>query len=98
MTVEVLAVQLRDTEWLTAAIPVPDSVMESGELVALLATDTLPVALPVVEGVNMAVRVAVCPAARINPEETPETAKPAPEMVTLETVMVEFPAFVSVTF
>jgi hypothetical protein len=98
MTVDVLGDQVRDTEWLTAATPVPDSVMESGELVALLATDTLPVALPAAAGVNVAVKVAVCPGVRISPDETPEALKPAPEIVTFEIVIVEFPAFVSVTF
>lgn len=87
-----------ETEWLTAATPVPDSAMESGEFVALLATDTLPVALPAAEGVNVAVNVAVCPGFRISPDETPEVLKPAPERVTLETVIVELPALVRVTF
>jgi hypothetical protein len=98
MTVDVLGDQVRDTEWLTAATPVPDSVMASGELVALLATDTLPVALPAADGVNVAVKIAVCPGVRISPDETPEALKPAPEIVTFEIVIVEFPAFVSVTF
>lgn len=93
---DVLGVQVKETEWLTAAAPVPDSAIASGELVALLATETLPVALPAVDGINVAVRVAVCPDVRISPEETPETLKPAPETVTLEIVIVEFPAFVSV--
>jgi len=98
MTVDVLGVQVKATEWLSAATPVPDSAMESGELVALLATDMLPVALPAADGENVAVKVAVCPGVRISPEETPETLNPAPETVTFEIVTVEFPAFVSVTF
>jgi len=77
---------------------VPDRVIESGELVALLATEMLPEALPEVDGVNVAVKVAVCAGFRISPEDTPEALKPAPETVTFEIVMVEFPAFVSVTF
>jgi hypothetical protein len=96
--VDVLGDHVKVTEWLTAATPVPDSVIESGELVALLATETLPVALPEVDGVNVAVKVAICPGLRINPEDTPEALKPAPETVTFEIVMVEFPALVSVTF
>ncbi len=76
----------------------PDNATESGEFVALLATDTLPVALPAADGENVAVSVAVCPGVRISPEETPEALKPAPETETLEIVMLEFPALVSVTF
>jgi hypothetical protein len=65
-------------------------------LLALLATDTLPVALPAVEGVNVVVKVAVCPGFIISPAETPDALKPAPETLTLETVIVELPALVSV--
>jgi hypothetical protein len=71
--------------------------MESGEFVALLATETLPVTLPAPDGAKVAVKLAVCPGARISPEETPEALKPAPATVTLEIVTLEFPAFVSVT-
>jgi hypothetical protein len=71
--------------------------MESGEFVALLATDTLPAALPDAAGAKVAVKVAVCPGLRISPEETPLALKPAPETVTFETVTLELPAFVSVT-
>ena len=71
--------------------------MESGEFVALLATDTLPAALPDAAGVKVAVKVAVCPGLRISPEETPLALKPAPETVTFEIVTLELPAFVSVT-
>ena len=77
--------------------PVPESEMESGEFVALLATETLPVTLPAPDGAKVAVKVAVCPGARINPEETPDALKPAPETVTFEIVIPELPAFVSVT-
>jgi hypothetical protein len=76
---------------------VPESATESGELVALLATETLPVALPAEDGEKVAVSVATCPGVRISPEETPLALKPAPETVTLEIVMLAFPAFVSVT-
>ena len=95
---DVLGDHPKEIEWLAAAIPVPDSVMASGELVALLATDTLPAALPAADGENVAVKVAVCPGVRMSPAEAPETLNPAPEIVTLEIVTVEFPAFVRVTF
>ena len=64
---------------------------------ALLATLTLPVAAPAVDGVNVAVRVAVCPGVRIKPVESPLALKPAPETLTLDTVTVEFPELVRVT-
>jgi len=76
--------------------PVPESEMVSGEFVALLATIILPVALPAAAGAKVAVRVAVCPGVKIIPE-TPVALKPAPDTLTLEIVMLEFPAFVSVT-
>jgi hypothetical protein len=71
--------------------------MESGELVALLATETLPVTLPAAAGANVAVKAAVCPGAKMSPEETPLALKPEPDTVTFEIVTLEFPAFVSVT-
>lgn len=77
--------------------PVPESVMVSGEFVALPATFTLPVTLPVAEGLNVAVNVAVCPALNISPVGTPLAEKPAPDRVTPEIVTVEVPALVSVT-
>ena len=98
MTLDVSAVQDNDAEWVTAATPVPESVMLSGEFVALLATEMPPVALPVADGAKVAVNVADCPGFKISPPETPEEVNPAPETVTLVTVIVEFPAFVSVTF
>src|SRR5579863_3608200 len=71
--------------------------MESGEFVALLATETLPVTLPAAAGAKVAVKVAACPGVRMSPEETPVALKPAPETVTFEIVTLELPAFVSVT-
>ena len=71
--------------------------MVSGEFVALLATETLPVTLAAPEGEKVAVKVAVCPRARMAPEEIPEALKPGPETVTFEIVTLEFPVFVSVT-
>jgi hypothetical protein len=75
---------------------VPESEMVSGEFVALLATETLPDALPAPYGAKVAVKVAACPGARISPEGTPVALKPAPETVTFEIVTLEFPTFVTV--
>ncbi len=71
--------------------------MVLGEFVALLVTVTLPVTLPVADGVNVTFKVAVWPDVRICPEETPAAVNPAPAMLTPETVTDEFPAFVNVT-
>ena len=62
----------------------------------MLATETWPVALPAAPGAKVAIKVAVCPGVSITPE-APVALKPAPETLTLEIVMVELPAFVSVT-
>jgi hypothetical protein len=72
--------------------------MVPGEFEALLATATLPLMLPAAEGLNVAVKVAVCPGLKMSPVETPLALKPAPEMLTLEIVTFEVPALVSVTF
>ena len=64
----------------TTLTPVPESEMVSGEFEALLATATLPVTLPAAEGLNVAVKVAVCPGLKMSPVETPLALKPAPEI------------------
>jgi hypothetical protein len=71
--------------------------MESGEFVALLATEMLPVSLTAAAGAKVAVKAALCPGVMICPVETPAAVKPAPETVTLETVTLELPALVSAT-
>jgi hypothetical protein len=70
--------------------------MESGEFVALLATEILPVTAPAEAGVKVAVRVVACPGFSITPE-APVALKPGPDTVTVEIVTMELPAFVSVT-
>jgi len=97
LTVDVLAVQVSVTECEAGWTPVPESVIVAGELVALLVTVTLPGSEPALAGVKVTFRVAVDPAAIIWPEETPLAVYPAPEMVTLETVTLEFPPLVKVT-
>jgi hypothetical protein len=94
--VDALGDQLNATEWLTAVTPVPESVMESGEFVALLATEMLPVTAADEAGVKVAVNVVVCPGFSITPE-APLALKPGPDTVTAEIVTTELPAFVSVT-
>src|ERR1700688_884333 len=78
-------------------MPVPDSVMDTGELVALLVTFTVPGRDPVAEGVKVTFSVAVCPDFTIWPDETPLAVYPAPVMVTFETVTSELPPLVKTT-
>jgi len=76
---------------------VPDAATVEGEFVALLATTTLPVTLPVTAGANVTFIVADCPGPRMLPAETLLELKPAPEAVTLETVTLPVPVFLSTT-
>jgi len=96
--VEVLGVQAKSTECETWAAPVPERAIAAGEFEALLAIATLPVTLPVAAGANVTFKMAVWPGGRIVPVGTPLTLKPAPEMLTFEMVILEVPAFLSVTF
>ncbi len=93
MTTDVLGVQDKETVW----IPAPEMAVTTGEFVALLATVTLPVTLPLDDGSKVTVSVAACPADKISPADMPSVTKPAPETMTLEIVMSEFPALTSVT-
>jgi len=78
------------------ATPVADREMEAGELVALLATVTLPITLPADSGANATFIVADWLGARMVPDVTPLAVNPVPVAVTLEIVTFEFPLFVSV--
>jgi len=91
----VLAVQDNDVEYETAA-PVPANEIVVGEFEALLAIVRLPVTLPVAAGANVTFAVIAWPAAMICPLETPLALKPAPAMLTLETVTLEPPVLVRV--
>jgi hypothetical protein len=68
-----------------------------GEFTALLVTVMLPVAVPAVDGSNVALNVAVCPPDKISPDIPPVRLNPAPLTTAFEIVTVEFPEFVSVT-
>ena len=78
-------------------MPIPDSEMLDGELVALLLTVILPVAAPFAEGANVEVSVVVCPGARVMPL-APVELKPEPATITCAIVTLEFPALVMVMF
>jgi hypothetical protein len=83
---------------LTTATPVPESAIAPGEFEALLATEAPPVTLTALDGLKVTAKVAVCPGFNMSPVGTPLAVKPAPLTVTLETVILEFPALVNVTF
>jgi hypothetical protein len=51
----------------------------------------------VAAGANVTFKMAVWPGVRMDPLGTPLTLKPAPEMLTVEIVILEVPAFLSVT-
>jgi hypothetical protein len=78
-------------------VPVPVRGIVAGEFVALLVTTTLPVTLPEPVGAKVTFKVAVFPAARMSPLDTPLTLKPGPEMLSFEMVMFELLELVSVT-
>jgi|SRR6266568_478792 len=62
-----------------AATPVPLRGMAIGELGALLAKDTLPVALPALAGAKATLKFALCPGLRARGRAKPLTVKPLPE-------------------
>ncbi len=71
--------------------------MVSGDAVALLDTETLPLILPAETGAKVTLKVAFCPGDKISPVGIPPAENPGPEIVTLETVTGAFPEFVIVT-
>lgn len=77
--------------------PVPLMEIVEGELVALLATVTPPVTLPVEMGAKVTFKAADCPGVRTVPEDQLLALKPAPVTPTLEIVTLELPEFLRVT-
>ena len=70
-----LGVQLNMTLWVGMATPDPESGMDNGEFVAVLATEMLPVKVPVAVGAKTALKLAVCPGARVTGVARPVTLK-----------------------
>jgi hypothetical protein len=95
--VEELGVQSKVTEWLTGAVPDPESETASGELAALLVTVTLPIKLPMVIGANVALNEADCPAASVRGSAKPVSLNPAPLTLICERDTLELPVFVRLT-
>jgi len=76
--------------------PVPARGMLSDGLDALLATAMLPETLPAAAGVNVAVKLALCPACSASGTVTPLKVNPVPLGVIDETVAAVAPPFVKV--
>lgn len=74
----------------------PDTEIAGAE-VALLATATVPLALPAAAGAKSTLSVADWPGVRTRPELTPLVVNAALDELTPEIVMFEFPVLVSVT-
>jgi hypothetical protein len=79
-----------------AAVPVPLNAMVSGEFGPSFATDTLPVADPVVVGANFALKLTLCPAVNVVGVVKPEMLKPVPVAVAEFTVTFAEPEFIKV--
>jgi len=69
--------------------PVPDRDTVAGELVPLLVIEMLPVALPVVVGAKVALKLALCPPDKVSGSVSPVVPNPVP--VTVAWVMVTLP-------
>lgn len=77
--------------------PAPLREIIEGELLASLATETLPVAPPVAAGANVTVRSVEFPGPRVVVAPTPLALKPVPLTVTAEKVRLAFPLLAKVT-
>lgn len=63
---------------------------------ALLVTEALPLALPVADGANCAVKVVFCPAASVSGTVKPVMLKPVPEALAAEIVTLAVPELLNV--
>src|SRR2546422_6454963 len=59
--------------------------------------EAVPLALPVAEGANCAVKVVFCPAASVSGRDKPLMLKPVPEALAAERVTLAVPELVNVT-
>src|SRR6266851_5113604 len=70
--------------------------MVSGEPGALLVMEALPLALPVAEGANCALKVVLPPAASVSGTDKPVMLKPVPEALAAEIVTLAVPELLNV--
>jgi hypothetical protein len=92
----VLAFQLRVAEWAGVVTPVPETGIDIGEFVALLAIVIVPEKAVADAGVNTTPSVTACPGATIDPASAEEMLKLCAEMLTPLIVVGTLPEFVSV--
>ena len=78
-------------------VPTPLSEIESGEFVAVLTTDALPVAFPAMVGAKVTLKFAACPGESVTRGAEPFRVKPLPVTLTWEMLTSALPVFVSVT-
>jgi hypothetical protein len=79
------------------ATPVPDSGMDRVGLEAFEVMVTVPLALAAAAGVNVTVKVALCPAVSVTGAVIPLKVNPVPLIPTCETVMLAPPVLVTVS-
>ena len=79
--------------------PVPDREMMVAGDQRLFAVQMVivPVTLPVEVGVNVALKLVLCPAARVSGRDSPDLLKPAPVTLACEIVRLAAPELVRVT-
>jgi hypothetical protein len=96
-TAELLGCQLSMAVCWTVVTPEPLSATVKGELLALLTNETLPVAVPLLEGAKVRLAVWLAAAARVNGKVSPVIVNPAPVRLADETVAAELPVFLNVS-
>jgi len=79
------------------ATPAPDKGMVSVELEAFEVMVTLPLALAADAGVNMTVKLALCPAVSVSGAVIPLKLNPVPVIAACEIVTLEPPVLVTVS-
>jgi hypothetical protein len=79
-------------------VAVPVSAAEMLALAVSEVTSIEPAAAPVDAGLNVTVKTVLCPAESVMGRAGPLMLKPLPEVVAAETVALDPPVFVSVTF
>jgi len=96
-TATLLKLTLEGIRVICGCTPLPLSEIVGGELVALLTTLRLPVALTAVAGAKLTLSAKLWPAARVMAPVKPLTPYPAPVAVTCEMLTLPVPVFVSET-
>ena len=97
VTDEPLACQFNVALCCTEAVPEPLSATVAGEFVALLTNETLPEAVPLLDGAKVKLAFLLAAAARVNGKVRPLTPNPEPVKLADETVTAELPVLLSVT-